>query len=126
MLMLDIDDFKKVNDVHGHGTGDQILVALADILRAAVRGSDVVCRIGGEEFAVVMPSSDSAAALRLAERIDTELAARSSRARGGSRSRPGSPRAGRRDEPEELVAYAETAMMTAKAQGKDQAVVFAT
>ena len=126
VLMLDIDDFKKVNDVHGHGTGDQILVALADILRAAVRGSDVVCRIGGEEFAVVMPSSDSAAAVRLAERVDTELARAELEGVGritvstGIAEGPGDA-----TNPRELVAYAETAMVTAKSQGKDQVVVFA-
>lgn len=56
LLMLDIDDFKKVNDVYGHGVGDQVLRELAEQLKAAVRGSDVVCRLGGEEFGVVMGS----------------------------------------------------------------------
>src|SRR5919197_522498 len=56
VLMLDIDDFKRVNDVHGHGTGDFVLSELAELLRVAVRASDVVCRLGGEEFGVIMPS----------------------------------------------------------------------
>ena len=56
LLMLDIDDFKLVNDVHGHGAGDGLLLGLATVIREAVRASDVVCRIGGEEFAVIMPS----------------------------------------------------------------------
>jgi diguanylate cyclase (GGDEF)-like protein len=125
VLMLDIDDFKKVNDVHGHGTGDQILVALADILRAAVRASDVVCRIGGEEFAVVLPSSDSEAARRLAERVGGQLARAELEGAGritisaGIAEGPGDA-----TNPREFVACAEAAMMTAKAQGKDQAVVF--
>src|SRR5207237_5780409 len=63
VLMLDIDDFKRVNDVHGHGTGDEILRQLARALARTVRGSDVVCRLGGEEFAVILPSCDEAAAL---------------------------------------------------------------
>src|SRR5881392_4311326 len=50
VLMLDIDDFKRVNDVYGHGVGDQVLRDLAEQLKAAVRGSDLVCRLGGEEF----------------------------------------------------------------------------
>ena len=55
--MLDIDDFKKVNDVFGHAVGDEVLAELADHLRATVRTSDVVCRIGGEEFAVILPAA---------------------------------------------------------------------
>ena len=58
--MLDLDDFKKVNDVYGHGVGDQLLLQVADVLRASVRASDVVCRVGGEEFAVILPSGDLA------------------------------------------------------------------
>src|SRR2546429_8165867 len=57
LLMLDIDDFKKVNDIYGHGVGDQVLRELATQLRAAVRGSDLVCRLGGEEVGVGMGSS---------------------------------------------------------------------
>ena len=59
LVMMDIDDFKKVNDVYGHGIGDQVLAGLADHLRAAVRSTDVVCRIGGEEFAVIVPAGDA-------------------------------------------------------------------
>src|SRR5215207_6855557 len=69
VLMLDIDDFKRVNDVYGHGAGDQVLVALADILRQTVRGSDVVCRLGGEEFGVIMASCDAGDAMGLARRL---------------------------------------------------------
>ena len=58
LLMLDIDDFKRVNDVYGHGTGDEVLRSLAATLRGAVRGSDVVCRLGGEEFGVILPGCD--------------------------------------------------------------------
>src|SRR5581483_5371662 len=56
LMMLDIDDFKKVNDVYGHGIGDQVLRELAETLKGVVRASDVVCRLGGEEFGVVMGS----------------------------------------------------------------------
>ena len=54
--MFDLDDFKRVNDVYGHAAGDQLLVQLARIARETVRGSDVVCLIGGDEFVVIMPS----------------------------------------------------------------------
>ena len=72
--MLDIDDFKRVNDVHGHGIGDQVLVQLADLLQSTVRVSDVVCRLGGEEFGVIMASCDAGDALGLARRITDRLA----------------------------------------------------
>ena len=52
--MLDIDDFKRVNDVYGHGAGDEVLRGLADTLRTPSAPSDVVCRLGGEEFAIVI------------------------------------------------------------------------
>src|SRR5438874_1875048 len=74
VVMLDIDDFKRVNDVHGHGAGDQVLVELAELLRTTLRVSDVVCRLGGEEFGVIMPSCDAADALQLAQRLTEELA----------------------------------------------------
>ena len=58
--MLDIDDFKRINDIYGHAVGDRILGELADHLRASVRGANVVCRIGGEEFAVIALSAEPA------------------------------------------------------------------
>src|SRR5439155_1701991 len=73
LLMLDIDDFKRVNDVYGHGTGDEVLRSLASTLRGAVRGSDVVCRLGGEEFGVILPGCDEALALSSAERVTQTL-----------------------------------------------------
>ena len=69
VLMFDLDDFKRVNDVYGHGAGDQLLVQLSRLARETVRGSDVVCRIGGEEFGVIMPSCDAGDARRVASRL---------------------------------------------------------
>ena len=57
--MLDLDDFKRVNDIYGHAVGDQVLAELAVELRAAVRQSDAVCRTGGEEFAIIVPTAIS-------------------------------------------------------------------
>ena len=74
VLMLDIDDFKHVNDVHGHAVGDELLRFLAEALRAIVRPEDVICRLGGEEFAVVMDGCGGEDAGRVAERVQTRLA----------------------------------------------------
>ena len=125
VVMLDIDDFKKVNDVFGHAVGDDVLAELADHLRATVRSGDIVCRIGGEEFAVIVPNSRAERTLtlarRLAERLDKvelELAGRTAVSIGIAQ---GPEHAAN---PRELVACAEAAMMTAKARGKSQVVFF--
>ena len=55
LLMLDLDDFKQINDGHGHRAGDQVLIAVAAVLRNRLRASDIVARFGGDEFAVLMP-----------------------------------------------------------------------
>src|SRR6187402_3021784 len=125
VVMIDIDDFKKVNDVFGHAVGDEVLAELADHLRATVRSTDVVCRIGGEEFAVIVPSSDEGVVVSLAERLATRLeevelglAGRVAVSIGIAQ---GPEHAAN---PRELVACAEAAMMTAKARGKNQVVFF--
>ena len=125
VLMFDLDDFKRVNDVYGHGAGDQLLVQISRLARETVRGSDVVCRIGGEEFGVIMPSCDAGDALALASRLSDRL--------GEVEFHPAGPvtvsigiSEGPHDamNPRELIACAEAAMMTAKARGKDQTVLY--
>lgn len=69
LLMLDIDHFKVVNDSWGHPTGDHVLVALAEIIGSLVRGQDTVGRLGGEEFAVVLPETELSGAVASAERL---------------------------------------------------------
>lgn len=69
MLVLDLDHFKRVNDVFGHDAGDDVLRECADRLRTLVRGIDIVARFGGEEFVIAMPDTDAFAASRVAERI---------------------------------------------------------
>lgn len=67
VLMLDVDHFKRVNDDYGHPAGDAVLRALGQLLAASLRGTDVAGRLGGEEFAVLLPGSDAAGAARVAE-----------------------------------------------------------
>jgi two-component system, cell cycle response regulator len=68
-LIMDIDYFKSVNDTHGHDIGDEVLREFASRVAANVRGIDLACRYGGEEFVVVMPDTDSAFAMTVAERL---------------------------------------------------------
>ena len=74
VLMADIDDFKTVNDTYGHQVGDAVLQVVGGILRSAVRVFDVCARYGGDEFAIVMPSSDQSSAAACAERIRQRVA----------------------------------------------------
>ena len=74
LLILDIDFFKKVNDTHGHDVGDEILKQFSGRMIKSVRGIDLACRYGGEEFVVVMPDTDLAVALGVAERLRREVA----------------------------------------------------
>jgi two-component system cell cycle response regulator len=68
MMVLDIDHFKRVNDTYGHDVGDRVLKGFGAQLRDTVRSGDLICRLGGEEFVVVMPGADAAEAARIAER----------------------------------------------------------
>ena len=72
-VMLDLDDFKRANDTHGHVAADELLSELGAALRHCVRTCDVVGRIGGDEFAILAPGSDERETLALAERVEREL-----------------------------------------------------
>jgi diguanylate cyclase (GGDEF)-like protein len=125
VLMVDLDDFKRVNDVHGHVAGDEALQRFSRVLADGVRGSDVVCRAGGEEFAVVLPSADSQTARVIAARLADAIASEPFGAAGQLTASMGiahfPDHAGTATE---LAVCAEAAMMTAKAQGKNRIVVF--
>jgi two-component system, cell cycle response regulator len=73
VLLMDVDRFKSINDVHGHLTGDRILQAVARVLRTSIRRRDKVGRFGGDEFMIVLPETGLKGALKLAERIRTSI-----------------------------------------------------
>jgi two-component system, cell cycle response regulator len=74
VLVLDIDYFKSVNDTHGHDAGDDVLREFSQRLKKSIRGIDLACRYGGEEFVVVMPETDMAVATMVAERLRRRIA----------------------------------------------------
>ncbi|MCJ2058193.1 sensor domain-containing diguanylate cyclase [Methylobacterium sp. J-048] len=75
LLIVDADHFKRFNDRYGHQVGDEVLQGLARRLSAGVhRPDDLVCRVGGEEFAILLPDTDQAGALRIAEKVHAEVA----------------------------------------------------
>jgi diguanylate cyclase (GGDEF)-like protein len=126
LLMLDIDDFKQVNDTHGHLQGDAVLRAIARILVSESRGVDEPARYGGEEFVVALPETDGHGALELAERIRARIEAEpvplvdgrgeiSVTASLGAATLPHAAR----DIPE-LIAAADAALYEAKRAGKNQ------
>ncbi|WP_306258165.1 diguanylate cyclase [Pararhizobium sp. IMCC21322] len=69
LLLVDIDFFKRVNDIHGHQAGDEALQVVAQLLEEATRPGDIVARYGGEEFAIILPDTDEASAMAMAERL---------------------------------------------------------
>lgn len=75
LLVIDVDHFKKVNDTHGHAVGDEVLKVIAERLRASTRAGDIVARVGGEEFVVLLPNCRPEDALRRAEAIRSSVAA---------------------------------------------------
>jgi diguanylate cyclase len=75
LLVLDIDHFKRVNDTHGHASGDEVIKAVANAIQQAVRPMDTVARIGGEEFGVVLPNCPSSFGPTVAERIRAQVEA---------------------------------------------------
>jgi two-component system cell cycle response regulator len=74
VMMLDLDRFKSVNDTFGHATGDAVLREFARRLQASVRGVDIIARMGGEEFMVVMPDASAGSASAIAERVRRAIA----------------------------------------------------
>ncbi len=128
LLLLDLDGFKTVNDTFGHAVGDKLLVDVARSLAAHVRASDVVARIGGDEFVVLLREVDALSdAVMVANKLIAALA--SPRSLDGIRIQTGCSLGiamypGAAQEPEALVHCADLAMYYAKAQGRGRSIVF--
>jgi diguanylate cyclase len=75
LMIIDIDNFKRFNDTYGHSAGDHALKEFADVLKRSTRKMDIVARLGGEEFVVVLPQTSSENAIKIAERIKQTVAA---------------------------------------------------
>ncbi|MEW6263534.1 MAG: diguanylate cyclase [Thermodesulfobacteriota bacterium] len=124
LIMIDLDHFKSVNDRYGHKAGDDVLVRVARIIRENVRATDIAVRLGGEEFAVIMPDTDQAKARSLARRIEKRLRQEAIRIGEDSLKQTASQgvadvRAVRMNHPDELIRLADQAMYLAKAKGRN-------
>jgi diguanylate cyclase (GGDEF)-like protein len=124
LLIYDIDDFKRVNDTRGHLIGDQVLAGIAAVSRETCREEDVLCRIGGEEFAVILPDSGEREAMGVAERLREAVSGNSLAGVGQVTVSVGVaefPRHATR--PMDLLARADAALFEAKAAGKNRVVL---
>jgi diguanylate cyclase (GGDEF)-like protein len=123
LIVFDLDDFKLLNDVHGHQEGDLVLRRVAAAAREELRTSDLACRVGGEEFAIILPEAGKraarAAADRLCARVRAQPGVRTVTVSCGVASFPADARSAT-----ELVAGADAALYAAKARGKDRAASF--
>ncbi len=126
LLMLDIDHFKPINDTHGHLAGDEVLKAVAAACGEVVRTGDLLARLGGEEFAVILPETDLAHALRAAERLRETVAKLRCELQDGVVSPTISigvaMLAGPGETLSSLLRRADHAMYAAKAQGRNRVV----
>ena len=128
LLMFDLDHFKTINDAHGHAVGDAVLVEAARRMSANLRPSDLVARIGGEEFLVVMPDTSENTALLAAERLRSVISKTPFTVPGlpeGGRQVTASigvalPRRTRAEPPEILLDRADRALYVAKNSGRNQ------
>ena len=124
VVALDVDHFKRVNDAHGHAVGDAVLAEVAARAHAALRGGDLLARVGGEEFAAILPGASLAQAREAAERIRARIAAAPILAAGASLAVTASlgcaslspdDRGG-----DSLLARADARLYEAKAAGRDR------
>ncbi len=124
-LMLDVDFFKQINDTYGHDVGDEVLREFANRISANVRGIDLACRFGGEEFVVVMPDTDLSFAYLVAERLRQSVADAPFVLNGEAQQLPvtisigvAASQAG--DTPEVLLKRADQALYRAKRDGRNR------
>lgn len=119
LLLIDIDDFKKVNDTHGHLEGDRTLRQVADLVRAGVRAFDMSARYGGEEFVIVMPAASDAVAHQVAERIRARVEQTFSHQSPAVTVSVGIGMLGSQLMVDDLFETADRALMAAKQSGKN-------
>jgi len=126
VMMIDADDFKRVNDQHGHSVGDEVLRAVAERCRASVRRTDIVGRVGGEEFAAALTDTDLSRAVQTAERLREQVADEPFEI-GDTRLRLTisigvADRQNADEEAGQLLKLADRALYAAKANGRNQVV----
>ena len=124
IILLDIDNFKEYNDTYGHPAGDKALQQVATCLSQGARSSDMVARIGGDEFAMVLPETDVSGALEAIERIRAAIAGLSGLDRPISASFGLTALCGTDLDAETLVKQADMALYQAKRTGRNRFIVF--
>ena len=120
IIMLDIDHFKRVNDTYGHAVGDDVLIALARLLRENTRDADALGRLGGEEFVVVCRHSDAGACMMMAGHLRESIAAHHFPAVGQVTASLGIASCRADDTAATLLARADAALYRAKAAGRNR------
>ena len=123
-LMIDIDFFKSVNDRYGHATGDQVIKAVADVLKTCTRDSDLVGRYGGEEFCVVLPNLYLDKAAQIAERIRNTIEKKSCSGVKITVSLGVASLESNTNKPDELINQADKALYAAKKSGRNRVVTW--
>ena len=127
VLVLDIDYFKSVNDAHGHDAGDEVLREFALRIRKSIRGIDLACRYGGEEFVIIMPETNLAAATVVAERLRRRIASEPFLIQQGTRRLDATISIGiaalqDADNPASVIKRADQALYRAKRDGRNRVV----
>jgi two-component system cell cycle response regulator len=127
VLVLDIDFFKSVNDTYGHDAGDDVLREFSLRLKKSIRGIDLACRYGGEEFVVVMPDTDMAVATMVAERLRRRIASEAFKINQGERNVEvtisiGLAALGPADGAASILKRADQALYRAKHEGRNRVV----
>jgi two-component system cell cycle response regulator len=127
VLVLDIDYFKAINDTHGHDAGDEVLREFALRIRKSIRGIDLACRYGGEEFVVIMPETDLAVATLVAERLRRRIASEPFLIQHGARRVEvtisiGIAGLGGADDAANVIKRADQALYRAKRDGRNRVV----
>jgi diguanylate cyclase len=125
VAVLDLDNFKRLNDTYGHQAGDEALVHLARVIKKTLRPTDIVARYGGEEFVCVFSETDLVPAVEVMKRLQRELTKRfflHNNERLLITFSAGVARRDREESQESLIARADKAMYQAKLQGKNRVV----